>query len=406
MSTAAAVPAIGRQLDDPASLGRAVDEMLAGRTEPPALLALGEPTHGIEAFPLLRNELLGELVERGYRSIVLETDAFAASVVDDYVAGASARIDEVLATGFSHRFGAVPGNRELVEWLREYNAGRSSRDRVRFYGFDAPTENYSAPSPRRALTTVADYLPVALRPGSARDLDGLLGEDADWSTEAAAFDPAVSVGDSDHARALRVVADDLASALRRAAPDLRPADPDGYDHAIAYARAAQGLLRYHAAMATAAPDRIATLLSLRAEMMADNLLAIVRREWRRGPSLVFAHNVHLQRTASDMPVGDGEATWGGAGALVALTLGERYVFVATDASPRSEPGTLQRALAEATTRRALFPAQPLRAALPPSIGAGEPIVRGHIPLTPAALAGADAVIFVADTDGTRHEYWR
>src|SRR5437588_12386586 len=93
---------LGRQLDDSAGLGRAVDDLLTARTEPPTLLALGEPTHGIKAFPLLRNELLGHLVERGYRSIVLETDVFAASVVDDYVGGATADVDTVLATGFSH----------------------------------------------------------------------------------------------------------------------------------------------------------------------------------------------------------------------------------------------------------------------------------------------------------------
>jgi hypothetical protein len=62
-------------------------------------------------------------------------------------------------------------------------------------------------------------------------------------------------------------------------------------------------------------------------------------------------------------------------------------------------------LAEATTRRALFPTQTLLAALPPSIGTGEPIVPGHLPLNPAELDGADAVIFVADTDGKRHQYW-
>jgi hypothetical protein len=61
-------------------------------------------------------------------------------------------------------------------------------------------------------------------------------------------------------------------------------------------------------------------------------------------------------------------------------------------------------LAEATTRRALFPTAALRATLAPSIGAGDPIVRGHIPLTPADLEGTDAVIFVADTDGKRHQW--
>ncbi|MEV2218602.1 erythromycin esterase family protein [Nocardia vinacea] len=402
MSIAASLRGIGHQLDDPAGLGHALDELIAARTEPPTLLALGEPTHGIEAFPLLRNEILGHLVERGYRSIVLETDVFAASVIDDYVAGATAEIDTVLETGFSHGFGAVPGNRELVEWLRALNVGRAPQDRVRFYGFDAPTEYSGAPSPRRALSSINDYLPAALRPESVRDLETLLGEDTDWTNPAAMFDPAASIGDSDRARALRIVADDLASTLRRAAPDLRRADPTGYALAAAHARTAQGLLRYHAAMAGPAPDRIAILLSLRTEMMAENLLAIVAQEQRRGPTLVFAHNAHLQRAQS---VDDGAPSWGSAGALVALTLGERYVFLATDANPDSDPGTLQGMLAEATTHRALFPIPALRAALPPSIGPGEPIVPGHIPLTPAELDGADAVIFIADTDGKRHQYW-
>ena len=401
MSTATALRGIGRQLDDPASLGRAVDELLAARAEPPILLALGEPTHGIAAFPVLRNELLGHLVERGYRSIVLETDVFAASVVDDYVSGGTTDLDTVLETGFSHGFGAVPGNRELVEWLREHNAGRAPADRVRFHGFDAPTETASSPSPRHSLSSVAGYLPAALRPRSAGDLDALVGDDADWTNQAAMYEPAASIGDSDRARALRIVADDLASALRRAAPGLRSADPAGYAHAVAHARAARGLLRLHAAMAGSAPDRVATMFSLRTEMMADNLLAIVAQEERRGPSLVFAHNVHLQRARP----GADDVSWASAGALAELTLGERYAFLATDANPHSDPGTLQGVLAEATTRRALFPAPALRAALPPSTGMGEPIVPGHLPLNPAELDRADAVIFIADTDGKRHQYW-
>ncbi|HET9137818.1 erythromycin esterase family protein [Actinophytocola sp.] len=400
MSTATALRGVGRQLDDPAGLGRAVDELLAARTAPPTLLALGEPTHGIPAFPLLRNELLSQLAERGYRSIVLETDFFAAAIVDDYVAGAPAEIDTVLTTGFSHGFGAIPANRALVEWLRTHNAGRAPHDRVRFHGFDAPTETAAAPSPRRALSAVTGYLPAPLRPESARDLEPLLGADTDWTNPAAMYDPAASLGGSDRVRALRIAADDLTSALRRAAPALRPADPAGYARAVAHARTAQGLLRYHAAMASPAPDRIATLLSLRTEMMADNLLAIVAQERQRGPILVFAHNAHLQRARTEADLG-----WSSAGALVAPTLGEGYVFLATDANPHSDPGTLQGMLAEATVRRALFPAPAVRAALPPSTAAGEPIVRGHIPVDPADLAGADAVIFIADTDGQRIQYW-
>ncbi len=360
-----------RELDD---LGTVIDELLP---EPPALLGLGEPTHGIKAFPLLRNELLVHLVERGFRSIALETDFFAASLVNDYVTGSSTDIDTVLATGFSHGFGNVPGNHELVEWLRAHNADRAPEDRVRFYGFDAPTEFAAAPSPRRWLSAVNDYL------GLGTDIDA--GDDADWSNPNAMYDATKSIGNSSRAQALRVVADDLASALRRAAPDAE--DPAAYDHIVAHARTALGLLRYHATMANEAPDRIGALLGIRAEMMADNLLDIVAREQDRGPTFVFAHNAHLRRTNAS------------AGALVAVTLGSRYVVVTSDANPHSEPCTLQHALASKTIRRALFKD------LPTGLKAGEPILPGHLPLTPEDVQGSDAVIFVADTDGQRHQYW-
>lgn len=395
----------GRPLDGPDALGAAIDEFLATWAQPPTLLAIGEPTHGIAAFPLLRNEILRHLVGRGYQSIALETDIFAATTVDDFVAGAPGEVGSVLGAGFSHGFGNVPGNRELVEWLRTHNSGRSPADRVRFHGFDAPLETSAAPSPRGSLTAVRDFLPAALRPASADDLDVLSGDDAEWSNPAAMFDPAVSIGDSDRARALRVVADDLFSALRRAAPGLSPADPAGFDAAVAHARTALGLLRYHAAMARPAPDRIGVLLSVRAEMMADNLHAILAQERDRGPCLVFAHNVHLLRAPSEMSFGADPTTWWSAGALLGRTLGERYVVIATDANPDSDPTTLQGVLAAATDHRTLFRSDELRAALPPSIGPGEPIVPGHIPLRPSDLAGTDAVVFIADTDGRRHQYW-
>ncbi|WP_424809148.1 erythromycin esterase family protein [Rhodococcus sp. 27YEA15] len=233
-------------------------------------------------------------------------------------------------------------------------------------------------------------------------MNELLGDDEDWSNPAAMFDPVASVGNSDHARALRIVADDLTGVLHRAAPRLRSAGAAGYDAALAHARTAQGLLRYHSAMAGTGPDRIAVLLSIRSAMTAENLLAIVAQENRRGPCVVFAHNAHLRRISSpELEVGN-EVGWSNAGALVALTLGERYLFVATDAAPDSDPNTFQGALAAATSRRSLFPAS---AVLAPSIEAGRPIVPGHIPLTPADLSDVDAVVFISDTDGKRYQYW-
>ncbi|RJO70803.1 erythromycin esterase family protein [Nocardia panacis] len=391
MSTVPALGGIGREFDD-----FALDELLA--TEP-TVFALGEPVHGVTAFPLLRNDILRHLVGRGYRSIMLEIDLFAAFRVDDYVNGAESDPDEVMETGFSHGWGAFPANRALVEWLRAHNAGRPPQDRVRFYGFDAPIEIPGVPSPRRALTSVIEYLPAALRPESARAVAELLGEDAQWTDPAAVFDPAVALGESARTHALRTIADDLASALRRAAPDLAAADPTGYFEAAAHARTALGLLRFHATMANRSEDRVDQLFSLRTEMMADNLLSIRARERGRGPSLVFAHNLHLRRRSG------AEIGWGSAGSLVARHLGDHYLFVATDAEPDSDPNTLQGMLAAATTRRALFPTRELLAALPTSIGVDKPMARGHLPLNPTELDRADAVIFLADTDGKQQQYW-
>ena len=87
--------------------GRARLSRLAARTEPPALLGLGEPTHGIEAFPLLRNELLGHLVGRGYRSIALETCRVRGPAVNDFVQHGMGDLDTVMKLGMNHPMGPL-----------------------------------------------------------------------------------------------------------------------------------------------------------------------------------------------------------------------------------------------------------------------------------------------------------
>src|SRR5262249_41131500 len=97
-----------------------LDDFLHRLPTLPRLLGLGEPTHGVEAFPRLRNEMLRYLVEdAGYRSIAIESDCLAGLLVDSYVQTGDGELDDVLARGFSHGFGGYAANRELVAWLRE-----------------------------------------------------------------------------------------------------------------------------------------------------------------------------------------------------------------------------------------------------------------------------------------------
>ncbi|HEY9371915.1 erythromycin esterase family protein [Streptomyces sp.] len=372
----------------------------------PRMLALGEPTHGEDALLDLRNELFRQLVEQeGYRTIAIESDCLRGLIVDAYVTSGTGTLDEVMEQGFSHGWGASAANRELVRWMRAFNDGRPAADRLRFAGFDGPLEMTGAASPRQALSALHDYLSARvdadLLPCTKETLDRLLGADDRWPDPAAMMDPAQSVGRSAEAGELRVLADDLVALLDEQTPHLlQTTSRDGWDRARLYGRTALGLLRYHFWMADTSTGRMTRLVSVRDQMMADNLLAIADR----APALVHAHNGHLQRNKSTMRMGGRPVEWWGAGALVSAQLGEAYAFVATalgtirhqgvDTPP---PDTVEGLLYALPEDRCVVGASRLAAAL----GDTRPAPRvspwfGYAPLDPAHLADSDGIVFVKD----------
>jgi hypothetical protein len=111
---------------------------------------------------------------------------------------------------------------------------------VAFHGFDAPIEMTSAPSPLRYLDHARAYLGLDL------DLAGLAGDDERWSRTEAITDPAESVGATVEADRLRVIADDLLTALHARAPELIAATSRAeWTRAEVHLTAGFGLLRYH-----------------------------------------------------------------------------------------------------------------------------------------------------------------
>ncbi|MDI3405204.1 erythromycin esterase family protein [Streptomyces cavernicola] len=378
----------------------------------PRILGLGEPTHGADTLLDLRNDLFKQLVaEEGYRTITLETDCMAGLLVDAYVASGAGDLDDVMARGFSHGWGASAANRALVRWMREYNdradsEGRPDADRLRFAGFDGPLEITHAESPRRPLTALhghlAAHLDENLLPCTADTLDRLLDADDRWAEPAAMTDPARSAGQSADVRQLRAYADDLAALLQAQAPHLTAtAGRDAYDRARLHARTAVGLLRYHHWMADASPSRMSRLIGVRDQMMADNLLALAAR----GPVLAHAHNSHLQREKSSMRMWEQPSVeWWSAGALVSERLGEEYAFLATalgtirhQGVDAPSPDTLEGRLYGRFEKPCLVDAARLAAAL----GDDRPRPRvspwfGYAPLDPGHLESIDGVVFVRD----------
>ena len=349
----------------------------------PALLAMGEPTHGEQEFLRRRNALFAAFVPLGGRSIAIESDRVAGLAVDDYVRGGVGTLDLAMETGFSHNFGRFDANRELVVWMHEYN--QTHPEALAFYGFDAPTENTTAPSPRRYLEELCAYV----APSAWPELDELLGDDEPWDE---VLEAESSIGESPRAVRLRGRADDLLSLLYAGAPRLVAASSLAvWRRMEVYANAAIGMLRYHAEVARPGPDRIARLLSIRDAWMARNLLDIRLIEGDRGPTLAFAHNRHLQRYPGRMDVGGSQAEWSGAGSILATLLGSRYLLitgslgesgVAAVAAPAA--GTYEAKLKDGLTVRPQLDAAPR-----------EDGSYRYFPLAAEDLATTDAVLHVA-----------
>ncbi|MFF2820656.1 erythromycin esterase family protein [Kitasatospora cineracea] len=370
------------------------------------LLALGEPTHGAEEFLDLRNELFRHLVTaHGYRSIAVESDCLAALAVDAYVGGGAGELDTVVREGFGHGFGEYAGNRELVRWIREFNAGAKEGERLRFYGADGPLEMTGAAAPGPALIRLHDFLAERLPAELLPEREELLrrcGPDDRWTEPAAALDPARSVGRTADADRLRLLADELGLLLAAHRPQFHE-DADALWRAELDARTATGLLRYHAATAGGGPDRINSLMRQRDLMIADNLEAILHREARRGPTLAFAHNRHLQREASRIPLGDHQLLWWSAGSLLESRLGDGYTFLATTFGHRAPddhpaPDTLEGLLATLPEPRTVLDPALLAAALGEAgaVRARVPADHTYFGLDPAALGWVDGVVFVRD----------
>jgi erythromycin esterase-like protein len=355
--------AIAFDIHSRGSFNAAVDRMLAALGESAALLGLGEPTHGAAEFLVLRNRLFHRLVEaHGYTAIAIESSFPRARIADDFIAGsggggqggAGVAIGRVLETGFSHGFGRHDANRELVEWMRRHNADASHAVRLRFYGFDSPTEMTGTDSPRQLLHFALDYLASVETPAAQerrrRRIDLLIGDAAAWENPAAMMDPTKSVGSSSEAGSLRVETEELISELHVRRPELiARSGPDLYGEALRHAIGARELLNYHAALARQSRDRIAECLGIRDATMADNLAYAVERERGRGGKvLAFAHNSHLKRGQAQWQLGPHALTWWAAGSHLHHMLGDRYAVIGTGVGASGamglgepEPGTLE-----------------------------------------------------------------
>ncbi len=397
-------------VDSPETFNAAVDRMINSLGDAVVLLGLGEALHGGEDILKLRNRLFRRLVEaHGYSALAIESSFPRARAVNEYVAGRGpASYEAVQDTGFSHGFGRLDANRELVEWIRAYNAEPCHDIKLQFYGFDSPTEMTGTDSPRQVLHFVLDYL-ASIDGDRGKDrrerIDSLLGLDADWENPAAMMDRTLSIGLSPAATALRIETEDIISELHIRRPELvAKSDISRYLEAVQYAAVARQLLNYHAALARTSSksgERIVECLGIRDKIMADNLEYMVSRERGRGKVLAFAHNSHLLRGKAEWQLGTDLLIWWPAGAHLNEVFEQRYAVIGTalgvsDANGigRPETGTLEARLTAGPGPARFIPTHKGRglhasaiAALPARSGSTKNPT--YFPLTPKSLSDFD-----------------
>lgn len=330
--------AISFSVDSPASFNAGVDKVVGSLGDSVELLGLGEALHGGEEILMLRNRLFQRLVEKhGYRAIAIESTFPQARHVNEYIISGQGTpaFDDWISNGF----GQLEANRELIEWMRQYNSTHS--DKLHFYGFDMPLGKMGFASPRQVLHFVLDYL--ADNSDRRQRIDSLIGDDFDWENPAVIADPTKSLGATPRANELRIEVEELIGELRRRRPEL---DKTRYAEALHYAQMARQLLNAHAAMARKAD--YAEVLGIRDTIMADNLAHIVAQERSRGKVLVFAHNSHLKRGRAEWQMGPVLHAWWPAGAHISEMFGSRYAVIGTavgvseqNGIGQPEPGTLE-----------------------------------------------------------------
>jgi erythromycin esterase len=408
-----ATEAIPFSLDDLPSVDSAVDKIVTMLGDTVELLGLGEPTHQVETFLMFRNRVFQRLVQRhGYTAIAIESSYPRGRLANEYVSGrGKSSFENVIELGFSHQFGNMQSNRQLIEWMRSFNAEHTHRP-LRFDGFDGPMEMMYTDSPRALLHAAIDYL-VSIDGANAQArrsmIDQLIGDDGSWESQEAAFDPSKSIGLTPAAKALRAEVEQLSLELHDRRDELiAAAGEERFLEAAHNINATMQLLAYHAIVATPSDERLSNIMSQRDAIQAENLNYIVGRErCRGGKVLAFAHNGHLKMGQMEWLLGDQKLAWSPAGTHVRRILGESYrvigmgvgAMAAQNVGP-PEDGTLEHLLMKGDSSLLI----------PTHLGKGLPrdaftalAVRhnpnpGYFPFTPECLTEYDALALLAVAD--------
>ncbi|HET9448397.1 MAG TPA: erythromycin esterase family protein [Steroidobacteraceae bacterium] len=273
------------------------------------VVGLSEGQHAATEPLAFRNRVFRRLVENlGFRALAIESGIVESRVLNDYVTQGKGELDTVLVQGFSTGFDTFRQNRELIRWIRDYNA-RLSPDaaRVQIYGIDvsgSPGNFDAARGPETALDAAIAYL-SGVDPQIA----------AEMQRKVAASLPALKgtngYGDlqqSDRDALTAAIADLVSLLERRRFAYIDASSKEEYEWAMRAAVAARQTDAWFRRMPIGwkLADGFAwtrEAVNVRDRAMLDNLEWVLGRVGPRGRVLVFAASPHIAATPIEYPDG-------------------------------------------------------------------------------------------------------
>jgi erythromycin esterase len=331
------------------------------------VVAFGEPDHGAHEPLAFRNRLFAYFVEHcGFTAIALESSFTESRTLYDYVLGGEGDAGQVAWNGFTWDFGGFAENVELIRWIRQYNERAGTRRRIHIYGVDLSGSGNNGDFPRaeRALSSAVQYIRRTAPAASRRltDLDGLLDRlpGGGYKRMAVSNDPALRNAIAAISRFLI----ENQTALRRADSKVE------YDWAVQNVYEAQRLVEFLKLEPYRAPDddtfptNLYDSALIRESAMADGALWALKQEGASGRVLVFAHDLHLMKTArhggvwADWDRPKRKRSYKGMGQYLEQALGKRMVVIGTVSGRKAAALADQEPLANQTP-----PANSVEAAL-------------------------------------------
>lgn len=160
-------PEAGHGFDDLRPFGRMIGTA--------RIVGLGEATHGTREFFQLKHRLLEYLVaEHGFTLFAIEANQPECRALNEYVLGGEGDVLKLIA-GMHFWTWSTQEVRDMVEWMRAWNADPKHKKKLQFTGFDAQYSSAAFANVKAAMTKVDSPAGLTLLDAAA----SLARDDAD-----------------------------------------------------------------------------------------------------------------------------------------------------------------------------------------------------------------------------------